>query len=174
MEKDSEDSAAPAQGSPTDMPPPPAPPSVLLLQAQGLWDTGPRAEGTRLGSPWTQGFMGTHTPGLQPRWATATLCSPFPHDPSCFGEISLCPLPSSEPDFVLNCHGVTPMVIRGRKQVLGRTAHVSSTTGGGPMMSTEPKSQGTDTVLSGSKVRLCPWAPRCLGPWEPAPGTVTG
>ena len=62
----------------------------------------------------------------------------------------------------------------GRKQVLGRTAHVSSTTGGGPMMSTEPKSQGTDTVLSGSKVRLCPWAPRCLGPWEPAPGTVTG
>ena len=56
--------------------------------------------------------MGTHTPALQPRWATATLCSPFPHDPSCFGEISLCPLPSSEPDFVLNCHGVTPMVMR--------------------------------------------------------------
>lgn len=48
------------------------------------------------------------------------------------------------------------------------------TTGEGPLMSTDPKSQGADTVLSGSKVRLCPWAPRCPGPWEPAPGTVTG
>lgn len=157
------------------MPPPPAPPSVLLLQAQGLWDTGPRAEGTRFGSPWTQGFMGTHTPALQPRWATATLCSPFPHVPSCFGEISLRPLPSSEPDFFLNCHRGDSYGYKRQETGTGENSPcLFPTAGGGPIMSTEPKSQGTDTVLSGSKVRLCPWAPRCPGPWEPAPGTVTG
>lgn len=92
------------------------------------------------------GAFGTSGPGLKARgWAhrghrglwgltplpsspggARSLYGPFPQISSCFRQTSLHPLPSSEPDFFLNCHGVTPMVTGGWKQVLGRTANVSS------------------------------------------------
>lgn len=92
------------------------------------------------------GAFGTSGPGLKARgWAhqghrglwgltplpsspggARSLYGPFPQISSCFRETSLHPLPSSEPDFFLNCHGVTPVVTGGWKQVLGRTTNVSS------------------------------------------------
>lgn len=61
--------AVPNCGSPAVRPPPSVySPSILLLPAQGLCDVRPRAEDTRLGSQWTQGFVVTQCPCPQPKW----------------------------------------------------------------------------------------------------------